>query len=100
VATSYRLIRLGSRSARPPAGCRTAYAEPISFRPQAVTPTVGRIRQTLRDLLPSVAAALSPPDRENTDWEALGATSDEIRQFALNGLTRRLNIVGVPLNTL
>ena len=59
-----------------------------------------RVRQTLRDLLPSVAAALAPPDREGTDWEALGASGDEIREFALSGLTRRLNIVGVPLTSL
>ena len=56
-----------------------------------------RIRTKLRELLPAVANALSPPDRENTDWEALGATSEEIRGFALDGLTRRLNIIGVPL---
>jgi ribonucleoside-diphosphate reductase beta chain len=59
-----------------------------------------RIRGTLRQLLPSVAVALAPPDREATDWEALGATSDEIRNYALTGLTRRLNIIGVPLNSL
>ena len=59
-----------------------------------------RVRETLRDLLPSVAAALAPPDREGTDWEALGASGDEIREFALTGLTRRLNIVGVPLTSL
>ena len=64
-------------------------------------PALGdRVRQTLRDLLPSVAAALAPPDREGTDWEALGASGDEIREFALSGLTRRLNIVGVPLTSL
>ena len=59
-----------------------------------------RIRATLRQLLPSVATALAPPDSDGTDWEALGATSDEIRKYALTGLTRRLNIIGVPLNTL
>ena len=59
-----------------------------------------RIRATLRELLPSVAHALAPPDSGDTDWEALGATSDEIRNYALTGLTRRLNIIGVPLNTL
>jgi ribonucleoside-diphosphate reductase beta chain len=64
-------------------------------------PALGdRVRQTLRDLLPSVAAALAPPDREGTDWEALGASGDEIREFALSGLTRRLNIVGMPLTSL
>jgi ribonucleoside-diphosphate reductase beta chain len=59
-----------------------------------------RIRAKLRELLPSVAQALAPPDSGDTDWEALGATSDEIRNYARSGLTRRLNIIGVPLNTL
>jgi ribonucleoside-diphosphate reductase beta chain len=59
-----------------------------------------RVRQTLRDLLPAVATALAPPDRDGTDWEALGAGSDEIREFAVNGLSRRLKIVGVPLDSL
>jgi hypothetical protein len=55
----------------------------------------------LRELLPSVAAALTPPDRaEATDWDALGANADEIRGFALDGLTRRLDVVGVPLASL
>jgi len=58
------------------------------------------VRATLRSLLPAVAQALTPPDREDTDWEALGAGSDEIREFALSGLSRRLKIVGVPLDTL
>jgi hypothetical protein len=55
------------------------------------------IRQKLLELLPSVAAALAPPDRDGADWDALGATSEEIRGFALGGLTRRLHIIGVPL---
>jgi len=58
------------------------------------------VRVTLRSLLPAVAEALTPPDREGTDWDALGASSDEIRAFAVNGLSRRLNIVGVPLDSL
>jgi ribonucleoside-diphosphate reductase beta chain len=58
------------------------------------------VRATLRDLLPAVAESLTPPDREGTDWDALGASSQEIREFALGGLTRRLNIIGVPLDTL
>jgi ribonucleoside-diphosphate reductase beta chain len=58
------------------------------------------VRATLRAALPAVAEALTPPDREDTDWEALGASSDEIRDFAISGLTRRLNIVGVPLDSL
>jgi ribonucleoside-diphosphate reductase beta chain len=59
------------------------------------------VRQTLRDLLPSVAAALSPPDTGSArDFDAIGASSEDIRAFALSGLTRRLDIIGVPLNTL
>jgi ribonucleoside-diphosphate reductase beta chain len=64
-------------------------------------PALGdRVRETLRSLLPAVATSLTPPDREGTDWEALGAGAEEIREFAVNGLSRRLNIVGVPLGTL
>jgi ribonucleoside-diphosphate reductase beta chain len=55
------------------------------------------IRQTLRDLLPSVAASLAPPDTgSGRDFAAIGATQEAIREFALGGLTRRLNIIGVP----
>jgi hypothetical protein len=58
------------------------------------------VRHTLRDLLPAVAESLAPPSRANGDWRALGASSEEIREFALSGLTRRLNVVGVPLSSL
>jgi ribonucleoside-diphosphate reductase beta chain len=59
------------------------------------------VRQTLRDLLPSVAASLAPPDTgSDRDFAAIGATSDAIREFALGGLTRRLDIIGVPLTSL
>jgi ribonucleoside-diphosphate reductase beta chain len=59
------------------------------------------IRAALRELLPFVAASLAPPDTGgDTDFEALGATSDDLRSFALDGLTRRLDIIGVPLTTL
>jgi ribonucleoside-diphosphate reductase beta chain len=65
------------------------------------TPALGEnVRQTLRALLPAVAQALAPPDREGTDWDALGAGSEEIRDFAVSGLSRRLKIVGVPLDSL
>jgi ribonucleoside-diphosphate reductase beta chain len=56
-----------------------------------------RIRAKLIELLPAVASALTPPDRKGTDWEALGATSEDIRAFALEGLTRRLDVIGVSL---
>jgi ribonucleoside-diphosphate reductase beta chain len=59
------------------------------------------VRLTLRDLLPSVAASLAPPDTSSDrDFAAIGATTDGIREFALNGLTRRLDIIGVPLSSL
>jgi ribonucleoside-diphosphate reductase beta chain len=59
------------------------------------------VRQTLRDLLPSVAASLAPPDTgSDRDFAAIGATSEAIHEFALGGLTRRLDIIGVPLQTL
>jgi len=59
------------------------------------------VRQTLRELLPSVAASLAPPDTGSArDFDAIGASSEDIRAFALGGLTRRLDIIGVPLSTL
>jgi ribonucleoside-diphosphate reductase beta chain len=61
-------------------------------------PALGQaIRTTLRRLLPAVAAALAPPDSEGLDFEALGAGGDEIRQFALTGLNRRMKVIGVEL---
>ncbi len=58
------------------------------------------VRQTLRDLLPAVAEALTPPDRDGTDWDALGARGEDIRDFAVGGLDRRLKLIGVPLESL
>ncbi|MCW3069442.1 MAG: hypothetical protein JWL67_2067 [Solirubrobacterales bacterium] len=59
------------------------------------------VREILRELLPSVAASLSPPARGSaTDFDAIGASAEQIRAFALGGLTRRLDIIGVPLGTL
>ena len=59
------------------------------------------VRQTLRDLLPSVADALGGAgDGSGPDIERLGVSTDDVRTFALNGLTRRLEIIGVPLSSL
>jgi ribonucleoside-diphosphate reductase beta chain len=59
------------------------------------------VRATLRDLLPSVAASLAPPESgSDRDFAAIGASSEDIRAFALGGLTRRLEIIGVPLSSL
>jgi len=57
------------------------------------------VRETLRDLLPSVAEALGGSGG-GPDVERLGVSTDEVRAFALDGLTRRLDIIGVPLSSL
>lgn len=56
------------------------------------------VRHTLRDLLPHVAAALKLPGDDDAS-EVLGVSEDDLREFALKGLTRRLAIIGVPLET-
>ena len=40
------------------------------------------------------------PTTSGPDIERLGVSTDEVRQFALDGLTRRLGIIGVPIETL
>jgi ribonucleoside-diphosphate reductase beta chain len=57
------------------------------------------VRATLRELLPSVAESLKPPGNGNGSGELLGVTEEQIREFALGGLTRRLKLIGVPLET-
>jgi ribonucleoside-diphosphate reductase beta chain len=58
-------------------------------------PEMGEVvRRTLHDLLPAAAETLSVPEG-GTD--TLGVTTDEVREFALGLLTRRLAIVGVSL---
>ncbi len=68
---------------------------------KAMPETAEVLRQALRDLLPSVAASLAPPDTgSDHGFGAIGATTEAIREFALGGLTRRLDIIGVPLASL
>ena len=57
------------------------------------------VRETLRGVLPAVAESLKPPGNGNGSGELLGVTEEEIREFALGGLTRRLKLIGVPLGT-
>jgi ribonucleoside-diphosphate reductase beta chain len=57
------------------------------------------VRETLRALLPHVAESLKPPGDSDGRANLLGVTQDEIREFALGGLTRRLRLIGVPLET-
>jgi ribonucleoside-diphosphate reductase beta chain len=54
------------------------------------------VRSTLRDLLPSVAESLKPPEGVKS---VLGVEEDALRSFALDGLTRRLRVIGVPIET-
>jgi ribonucleoside-diphosphate reductase beta chain len=56
------------------------------------------VRETLRDLLPHVAASLKLPGDGDTS-ALLGVSEDDLRSFALKGLTRRLAIIGVPLES-
>jgi ribonucleoside-diphosphate reductase beta chain len=57
------------------------------------------VRATLRELLPAVAESLKPPG-DGATQDLLGVSDEDVRNFALQGLTRRLSIVGVPLETL
>jgi ribonucleoside-diphosphate reductase beta chain len=52
------------------------------------------VTSTLRELLPSVAEALKPP---GDGQSALDVEEDTLRSFALDGLTRRLRVIGVPI---
>jgi ribonucleoside-diphosphate reductase beta chain len=56
------------------------------------------VRGTLRELLPAVAESLTPP--QGADASVLGASAEELRAFALEGLSRRLKLIGVPLESL
>ena len=56
-----------------------------------------RIRSALQALLPAVAQSLEPPPAADGDGPAFGIDPAEVRAFALDGLTRRLNVIGAPL---
>ena len=55
------------------------------------------VKATLREVLPHVAESLKLPDGGQSS--TLGISEDELREHALGGLTRRLQIIGVPLET-
>jgi ribonucleoside-diphosphate reductase beta chain len=57
-----------------------------------------RIQAKLVELVPIAAGVLVPPGLNVGDeYTVLGVSSVEQQQFALSALTRRLNIIGVPL---
>ena len=66
--------------------------ETVRERPE----TAEVVRATLRELLPSVADSLKPPSE---GAGVLSVSEDDLRAFALDGLTRRLKIIGVPLES-
>jgi ribonucleoside-diphosphate reductase beta chain len=67
----------------------------------AAHPDMGDVvRATLRELLPAVADSLRPPGGADGDAGVLGVTEGDLRAFALDGMTRRLAIIGVPIETL
>jgi ribonucleoside-diphosphate reductase beta chain len=56
------------------------------------------VRQILRELLPHVSDSLKLPGDGDAS-SVLGVSQDDLRAFALNGLTRRLSIIGVPIES-
>src|SRR4051794_15680543 len=68
--------------------------ETVREHPEQADP----VRETLRELLPAVAESLKLPGNGDAS-SVLGVSEDDLRQFALSGLTRRLSIIGVPLET-
>ena len=56
------------------------------------------VRTVLRQLLPHVAESLKLRGQDDAS-SVLGVSEEELRAFALNGLTQRLQIIGVPLET-
>jgi ribonucleoside-diphosphate reductase beta chain len=55
------------------------------------------VRARLVDLLPAVAESVSPPSEGA--WDVLGVADGELAQYGLGALTRRLNVIGVELET-
>src|SRR5687767_3059143 len=56
------------------------------------------VRETLRELLPHVADSLKLPG-DGDAASLLGVSEEDLRAFALRGLTRRLSMIGVPLES-
>jgi ribonucleoside-diphosphate reductase beta chain len=61
-------------------------------------PTMAEVvRRRLLDLLPAVAESVAPPSEGA--WDVLGVADGELAEYGLDALTRRLNLIGVPLAT-
>jgi ribonucleoside-diphosphate reductase beta chain len=55
----------------------------------------GVVRSRVSDLLPAVAESVSPPEADALD--ALGIEQGELAKFGLGALSRRMTLIGVPL---
>src|SRR3954447_13331561 len=54
------------------------------------------IRDQIRELLPAVAESISPPSEGA--WDVLGVEEGALGEFALGALSRRLVLIGAPLD--
>jgi ribonucleoside-diphosphate reductase beta chain len=54
------------------------------------------IREQIKELLPAVAASISPPSAGA--WDLLGVEEGGLAEFALGALNRRLALIGAPLD--
>jgi ribonucleoside-diphosphate reductase beta chain len=54
------------------------------------------VRERVVDLLPAVAESIAPPSEGA--WDVLGVPDGALAKFGLGALTRRLKIVGAPLD--
>ncbi|MEA2392001.1 MAG: ribonucleoside-diphosphate reductase beta chain [Solirubrobacteraceae bacterium] len=66
---------------------------------KATDPALGRrIQDKLMELLPIAAGVLVPKGKDPlSDWTLLGYSSQDVNEFAFKALTRRLKVIGVPL---
>jgi ribonucleoside-diphosphate reductase beta chain len=55
------------------------------------------VRDRILALLPAVAESVSPPSEDA--WEVLGVEDGALGEYGLSALTRRLNLVGVALQS-
>jgi hypothetical protein len=86
-----------------PSGAHRSAPQPNEATERSVVPRCGSsTRGAIRPASPPSPLGgrrrLKPT--EGADASVLGASAEELRGFALDGLTRRLNIIGVPIDTL
>jgi ribonucleoside-diphosphate reductase beta chain len=55
------------------------------------------VRRRITDLLPAVAESVSPPSEGA--WDVLGVEDGALAEFGLGALTRRLDLIGVSMQS-